>query len=137
MSLHPLSPSYYLLLMLREGSFLSFPSCTSWCVGKKKSHFATQPSKLQVPTKIHTDNTGCHGNTGASMAWQQQRNKFTDIRGFFNPLLTSVFRESQPFWREDLISDSFHFVIASLADRKVLANLFWTAAGCVREFMAE
>lgn len=96
---------------------------------KKKSHFVTQPPKLQVPTKIHTDNTGCHGNAGASMAQQQRRNEFTDIRGFFHPLLTSFFRGSQPFWRENLISASFHLVIASLARLKVLETLFGEAVG--------
>ncbi len=61
------------------------------------------------------------------LAWQQQSNEFTDIRGFFYPFLTSFFRGSQPFWRENLISDSFHLVIASLANLKVLEILFCTA----------
>lgn len=63
------------------------------------------------------------------MAWQQRRNEFTDIRGFFYPLITSFFRGSQPFWKENLISDSFHLVIASLANLKVLETLFCTAVG--------
>lgn len=63
------------------------------------------------------------------MAWQQRRNEFTDIRGFFYPLLTTLFRRSQPFWRENLISDSFHLLIASLANLKVLEIFFCTAVG--------
>lgn len=31
---------------------------------KKKSHFATQLPKLQVPTKIHVDNTGLAWHSG-------------------------------------------------------------------------
>lgn len=82
------------------------------------AHFATQPPKLQLQTKIHEITLGAMETVGE--AWQQVCNKFTDIRGFFHPILTSFFRGSQPFGKENLISASSYLVTERLASLKVL-----------------